>query len=213
VEQIFDWMKKIAEGAALMTETRMSFDMLAATYEVLPNSTLCKVGADALKRIGPPPFNEEDQKYGEEIVKSLNVDLKGGKAYSTTIEATDCTKKFPDVPVGKHSTDQGNVTWIAPTMSFGAANWAYKTPGHSWQLVCQGKTEAAEKAGLQASKWMAASALALFADEKTLEQAKAEHAEYLNQFPYKDPVKGLPVPTFKKLYGMERDAVPGRSIR
>ena len=213
VEQIFDWMKKIAEGAALMTETKVTYDMLAATYEILPNSVLGKVGYDALKRVGPPPFNEEDQKYGEEVVKSLNVDLKGAKAYSTDIQPVDFSKKFPQVVVGKHSTDQGNVSWIAPTMSFGAPTWTYKTPGHSWQLVCQGKTDAAEKAGLQVSKWMAASALALFSDEKAIEQAKAEHADYLKQFPYKDPVKGLPVPTFKKLYGIERDAVPGRSIR
>lgn len=209
-EQIFNWMKKIAEGAAIMTETQVTHDILAATYEVLPNETLCKVGYDVLKRIGAPPFNEADQKYGEEIVKSLKFDLKG-KAYATDLMAPDFTKKFPDVPLSKHSTDQGNVSWLAPTMSFQAATWAYKTPGHSWQLVCQGKSEAAEKAGLQVSKWMAASALALFADTKLIEQAKAEHAGYLKEHPYKDPVKGLPVPSFKKLYGIEREAVPGRT--
>jgi aminobenzoyl-glutamate utilization protein B len=210
-EQIFEWMKRIAEGAALMTETSVSYDLLAATYEVLPNSALCRVGYEVMKRIGPPPFSEQDQKYGEEIVKSLKFELKG-KAYSSDIKAPEVERKFPDVPLGKHSTDQGNVSWLVPTMSFSAATWAQKTPGHSWQLVCQGKSEPAEKAGLQASKWMAASALALFADEKLLKEAKAEHAEYLKQFPYKDPVKGIPIPTFKKLYGIEREAVPGRSI-
>lgn len=210
-EQIFEWMKRIAEGAALMTDTKVSYDLLAATYEVLPNSVLCKVGYDVIQRIGPPPFTEEDQKYGEEIVKSLKFDLKG-KAYSTDIKTPETERKFPDVPLGKHSTDQGNVSWLAPTMSFSAATWAFKTPGHSWQLVCQGKSEAAEKAGLQASKWMAASALALFSNQALLEQAKTEHAEYLKQFPYKDPVKGVPLPTFKKLYGIDRDDVPGRSI-
>lgn len=212
VDQIFDWMKKIAEGAALMTETKVTYDILAATYEVLPNVALCKVGYEAIKRIGPPAFTDEDQKFGEEIIKSLKLEPKG-KAFSSDINVPDMARKFPDVPVGKHSTDQGNVSWLAPTMSFGAANWALKTPGHSWQVVCQGKSEPAEKAGLQVSKWMAASALALLSDEKTLEQAKAEHEGYLKQFPYKDPVKGLPVPDFKKLYGIERDAVPGRSIR
>lgn len=210
-EQIFDWMKKIAEGAALMTDTKVTYDLLAATYEVLPNSVLAKVGYDVIKRIGPPPFTEQDQKYGEEIVKSLKVDLKG-KAYSTDIKPPELERSFPDVPLGKHSTDMGNVSWLAPTMSFSAATWAFKTPGHSWQLVCQGKSEPAEKAGLQASKWMAASALALFSDDKLIEQAKAEHAEYLKQFPYQDPVKGVPLPTFKKLYGFDRDDVPGRSI-
>jgi aminobenzoyl-glutamate utilization protein B len=96
-------------------------------------------------------------------------------------------------------------------MSFRAATWAYKTPGHSWQLVCQGKNEPAQKAGLQVSKWMAASALALLTNQALIEEAKAEHAGYLKQYPYKDPVAGVALPTFKKLYGIEREAVPGRS--
>ena len=58
---------------------------------------------------------------------------------------------------------------------------------------------------------MAASALALFSNQELVEEAKAEHAEYLKQFPYKDPVADVTLPTFKKLYGFEREAVPGRS--
>jgi aminobenzoyl-glutamate utilization protein B len=211
VEEIFKWMVSIAEGAAKMTQTQMNYDLLAATYEVLPNNVLSEVGFEAMKRVGPPDFTAEEQKYGEEVVKSLAKQLDG-EAYSTKMTGPDMNRKFPDVERGRHSTDQGNVSWISPTMSFTAATWAYKTPGHSWQLVCQGKSSGAKRAGLRVSKWMAVSALALLNDTGLIEKAKAEHAGYLKQFPYKDPVEGMPLPTFEKLYGIKRTAVPGRSV-
>ncbi|MBW1800027.1 MAG: amidohydrolase, partial [Deltaproteobacteria bacterium] len=209
VEEIFKWMVAIAEGAAKMTQTQVTHDLLAATYEVLPINALCEVGFEAMKRVGPPAFTEEEQKYGEEVVKSLGKQLKG-KAYSTAMRGPSLKRKFPDVYRGRYSTDQGNVSWITPTMSFRGATWAYKTPGHSWQLVCQGKSSGAKRAGLQVSKWMAASALALLSDTGLIEKAKAEHAGYLKQFPYKDPVKNVPLPTLEKLYRIKRTAVPGR---
>jgi aminobenzoyl-glutamate utilization protein B len=209
VEEIFKWLVAISEAAAKMTQTQVSHDLLAATYEVLPNNVLCEVGFKAMKRIGPPAFTAEEQKYGEEVDRTLGKEPKGNP-YSTDLRGPNLKKKFPDVYRGRYSTDQGNVSWITPTMSFRAATWAYKTPGHSWQLVCQGKSSAAKRAGLQVSKWMAASALSLLSDPALIDLAKAEHAEYLKEFPYKDPVKGVPLPSFEKLYGMKRTAVPGR---
>jgi len=189
----------------------MSYNLLAATYEVLPNNVLSSMGYDVLKRIGPPNFTEEDQKYGAQVVQSLGKKLNGKKPYSTELKGPNLNRKFPDVYTGRHSTDQGNVSWLSPTMSFRAATWAYKTPGHSWQLVCQGKNDPALKAGLQVSKWMSASALTLFTNQEVLKDAQSEFDGYLKQYGYKDPVEGIPLPTFKQLYGIEREAVPGRS--
>ena len=70
-----DWMIKIAKGAALMTGTEMNYDLLAATYEVLPNNALSKMGYEVLQRVGPPQFSEEDQQWGAEVVKSLGKKL------------------------------------------------------------------------------------------------------------------------------------------
>ena len=37
------------------------------------------------------------------------------------------------------STDVGTVSWIVPTVQMRGATYAVGTPGHSWQLVAQGK--------------------------------------------------------------------------
>jgi aminobenzoyl-glutamate utilization protein B len=54
VEQIWDWVVDIAKGAALMTQTRMNFDILTTIYERLPNRTLARMGDGIIKLIGPP---------------------------------------------------------------------------------------------------------------------------------------------------------------
>jgi len=38
------------------------------------------------------------------------------------------------------STDVGTVSWVVPTVQLRGATYAIGTPGHSWQLVAQGKT-------------------------------------------------------------------------
>ena len=117
VDHIWKWMQEVAQGAALMTQTKMSHKILAATWEVLPNKVLSKLGDENARLIGAPPFTPEDQKFGEEIIKSLGKEVKG-TAFDTTISAPDLTNTFPNVFVAKASTDQGNVSWMMPTLSY-----------------------------------------------------------------------------------------------
>src|SRR4030042_2655520 len=71
VDQIWNWMQDVAKGAALMTQTTMNHKILCATWEVLPNKAVRKVGDANAKLIGAPSFTPEEQKFGEEIIKSL----------------------------------------------------------------------------------------------------------------------------------------------
>jgi cytochrome c oxidase subunit 2 len=44
------------------------------------------------------------------------------------------------------STDVGSVSWVVPTVQMRGATYAIGTPGHSWQLVAQGKALSESKA-------------------------------------------------------------------
>ena len=209
VDQIWNWMEDVAKGAALMTQTTMSYKLLCATWESLPNKVLCKLGDTNARAIGGPPFTHEDQKFGEEIIKSLGGQVKG-EAFDSTITPPDLSRTFPNVSLNMASTDQGNVSWIVPTLSFRAANLARGTPNHTWQVVCQTGTTAAMKGGLTVSKWMAASALDCLTKPEIISEAWKEHNQYLAETKYYHPISAdLRVPTFKDLYGIEPEAVPG----
>ena len=209
VDEIWKWMQDVAKGAALMTQTTMSNKLLAATWEVLPNKVLAKLGEANIKAVGTPRFTPEDQKFGEEIVKSLGKEVKG-ETFDTTITSPDLSKTFPNVTVRAGSTDEGNVSWIVPTLNFKAAIIAKGTPFHTWQMACQTGTPTAMKAGLAASKWMAASALDCLTKPEIISEASKEHKGYLAETKYYHPVPAdLKVPSFKDLYGIEPEAVPG----
>ena len=160
--------------------------------------------------IGAPPFTPEDQKFGEEVVKSLGKEVKGS-AFDTTITEADLSKTFPDVPVMKGSMDEANISWMIPTMRFSAVTMAKGTPFHTWQVVCQSATPAAFKGGLAVSKWMAASALDCLTKPEIISDAQKELNQYLAETKYYHPIPAdLKVPSFKELYGIEPEAVPGK---
>jgi aminobenzoyl-glutamate utilization protein B len=209
VDEIWKWMQDVAKGAALMTQTTMTSKLLAATWEWLPNKALGKLGDANIKAIGAPKFTPEDHKFGEEIIKSLGKEVKG-EAFDTTITSPDLTKTFPNVKVMPASTDEGNVTWMVPTVSFRSATGAKGTPLHTWQSVCQTGSSPALKASLAASKWMAATALDCLTKPEVITEAWKELNKYLAETKYYHPIPAdLKVPTFKDLYGMEPEAVPG----
>jgi aminobenzoyl-glutamate utilization protein B len=209
VDEIWKWMQDVAKGAALMTQTTMSNKLLAATWEELTNKVLGKVGDANVRAIGAPKFTPEDQKFGEEILKSLGKEVKGD-VFDSTITPPDLVRTFPNVKVMPASTDEGNVSWMFPLVAFRSAVAAKGTPLHTWQNVCQTGSAPAFKGALAASKWMAATALDCLTKPEIISEALQEHKGYLAETKYYHPIPAdLKVPTFKDLYGMEPEAVPG----
>jgi aminobenzoyl-glutamate utilization protein B len=208
VDEMRAWIIDIAKGAALMTQTKMEYQLLTAVYERLTNRTLAQMGDQVVKAVGAPPFSAADQKFGEAVVESLGRKPEG-ETFSTKVDTPDFSKVFPNVNWGKASADL-NYTWRIPSMTFSVATYAKGTPGHSWQAVCSTSTDPALKAGLQVSKYMAAAGLELLNDPKLIRDAQEEFNGYVAKYGYKEPVpKDVKVPSFKDLYGIEPSAVPG----
>ena len=212
VDFMFDWMKRIAEGAALITNTTSEVQIIDGLWEVLPNRTLAKTGDSNISWIGAPAFSAEDEEFGERIAEAMKkTGVTGIEApyYATKISHPDLSGTFPDVPRGMHSTDCGNVSWIVPVVQFSAATHCNKTVGHTWLQVTQNAMPPALRAGLTVSKWMAATAIDLLKDPKILKAAWEEHKTYLAKTPYYHPIpKDLPVPTFFEMYGSDWKSIP-----
>jgi aminobenzoyl-glutamate utilization protein B len=212
VDEMYEWTKKIAEGAALMTQSEAEVQLIDGLWEYLPNRTLSEIGAANVDLIGSPPFTEEDQAYGKEVAQALGkmgIENIEPPYYDTEIQHPDLSGKFPDVPRGMHSTDFGNVSWIVPSVQFRAATHAKGTVGHTWIEVAQNAAPPGLRASLTVSKWMVATALDLVVNPEKLEAAKKELAEYLEDTPYYHPIPNdQPIPTFYEMYGCEWETVP-----
>jgi len=204
-----DWLIDIAKGAALMTQTKMEYQVIVGVYEYLPNKTLSMMGAELVKMIGAPPFSPEDQQFGGSIIKNMGKQVQG-EVYNSKITTPDFSKTFPDIQFVGASMDV-NYTWRVPSVKFAAATFGMGTPLHSWITVCQTGTSPSLKAGLHASKYMAAAGLECLTNPKLVEDAWSELNADLTRFGgYKEPIpKDAKLPTFKDLYGIEPSAVPG----
>jgi aminobenzoyl-glutamate utilization protein B len=198
---LFARVRKIAEGAALMTETQVDFEIDKACSNIIPNMTLASAMDENLTALGPVPFDAKDAAFAAEIRKTLTPDdvAHSIEMYGTPEAASSVLYGKP-VPLDPSprliggSTDLGDVSWIVPTVQMWGACFAVGTPGHSWQLVAQGMSPAAHKGMVHAAKVMAATALDAISDPALLTRAKAELKERVGAEGYRCPIPDAVVP-------------------
>ena len=206
---LYERVKKVAHGAAMMTETEVEIEFDGACAEVLPNATLEKHMQAVFEELGGVDFDEADQAYG----RVLSAGLPDGAAEAMKRQLgipADSPAYFDGVlplppaalrPQMTGSTDVGDVSWVTPTVQMGAGTAIVGTPGHSWQMVAQGKTAAAHKGMIHGAKVMAATAIDLFSDAELLAAAQREFADIIAVTPYDKPLpEGLIPPSLRPSY-------------
>jgi len=67
VEQTYERLIKVAEGAAMMTETEVEIEFLGGCYETLQNSVLMNLIRDTAIELGPVAWTEEDIVFAEKL--------------------------------------------------------------------------------------------------------------------------------------------------
>ena len=188
-------VKKVAYGAAMMTETEVEISIMSAVSNMLGNTPLEEAMQRALDELGGVPFDEADLAYARAIQATLSAEdiAAAYLAVGMTPQSDEplCDYVVPMEKRGKAmmgSTDVADVSWKVPTVQARVATCAVGTPGHSWQITAQGKSPAAHKGMTHAATAMARCAQELIADAALLAAAKAEHAEALAEEPYICPI-------------------------
>ena len=195
-------VRKIADGAALMTETSVDTKVVSAVSNLLGNSPLERAMQNNLERLGPPPFDDTDRAFAAEIQKTLSdADIaaafnRAGVPVRRGVPLAD--QIIPLEAKGAQmvgSTDVGDVSWVVPTVQARGATYAIGTPGHSWQLTAQGKSPLAHKGMVHVAKVMAGVAVDALRDPSLIKAAKADLAARTEAHPYVCPLpEGLSPP-------------------
>ncbi|WP_207477838.1 M20 family metallopeptidase [Arenibaculum pallidiluteum] len=187
-------VRKIAEGAALMTETKMEMRIVSAVSNLLGNTPLERAMHAILEDLGPPHFDDEDRAFASEIRSTLSEQEIAAAWRSIGLEPTDAPLADFTVPLDAPrnpmigSTDIGDVSWVVPTVQAHAPSIAIGTPLHTWQVVAQGKSPAAHKAMVHVAKAMAGTGAALLKDAELLAAAKADLARRVGKGGYVSPI-------------------------
>jgi aminobenzoyl-glutamate utilization protein B len=185
---------KIAQGAALMTETKVEMRIISAVSNIMPNTPLEETLHRVMQELGPPRFDEADEDFAAKIRATLT-DKDIASVYHTIgMDPTDRPLADFLVPLDAKrnpqigSTDVGDVSWVVPTVQVHAPTVAIGTPFHTWQVVAQGKSPAAHKAMVQAAKAMAGLGVRALTDPELVTAAKADLKKRTSRTPYVSPL-------------------------
>ncbi|MGE0771526.1 MAG: amidohydrolase [Cyclobacteriaceae bacterium] len=182
VKDVWERIVKAAEGAALGTETEMSYEVTGGVYNMLPNETLSKLMDANLRTVGGYTYSEQEREFAVKIQKSFP-----GNAPDLSLTHTVLPYQFRE---GGASTDVADVSWVVPTAGMSAATWVPGTAAHSWQAVAAGGTSIGHKGMMVAAKTIALTALDLFNAPASIDQAKKELLERTGKDFRYDPLLG-----------------------
>jgi aminobenzoyl-glutamate utilization protein B len=196
VDELTERVRKIAQGAAMMTETTLTEDFLSGAYNMLTNSVISAKMMQVLEELGPIEFTDEEIEFAKNIEVSfpeslrksilesdnLPVSLLGQGLSGAVWPIRDADKVLPG------STDVSDVSWITPTSQIITACSPLAVPGHSWAITAAGGGTIGHKGMLHAAKGMAITAADFFLDPALRQQARDEFTASTAGRPYVSPI-------------------------
>jgi aminobenzoyl-glutamate utilization protein B len=181
VDDYYERLNKIAEGAALATRTEFKVTLLTGVHAMLLNRPLQEAMQANLELVGGPDFTEEDQAFARDLQEFLGVEAKGLAAEVKPL------KDEPEPP-GGGSTDVAEVSRIAPAASLAVTTAAAGIPWHSWATSASHGTEGSVRGAQVAAKVLALTAVDLLLNPELVDEARAFFDEETEGKPYVSPV-------------------------
>ena len=182
---------KIAEGAALMTETTFEKKFIDGLADTVSNFALERVLYENFRELGVPSYTEEEHAFADQLAETYPSEgYLPGVAAEFDSELRDQVQALREknghamnaflAPLYQGeafkagSTDVGDVSWLTPTAQIHVASWPNGCPGHSWQNVSCDGTEIGKKAAVHAGKVLAAAVIDLLTRPELLKEAREE---------------------------------------
>ena len=169
VQELFKRVVKAAEGAAMGTETKMSYEVMHGNYSLMPNDTLQKIMHENLENRGGIEYTSEEVEYAKTLMKTFidNDSEIGDQKEVLRYRSTH----------GYGSTDVGDVSWLVPTAGARIATWVPGTSAHSWQAVASGGMSIGLKGTKLAVGVLADTAKHIYLNPSVVETSKKELSE------------------------------------
>lgn len=166
-KEIFERVVKIAQGAALMTETELHYKIESGMTEFIPSQTLSRLAASCWKEIGACEYSAEAHEIADRFSRYLGEPLEE----NITSEIPEYVLSDIVLPA---STDVGDVSFNVPTVMLMASSYVKGTTDHSRQLCAQVGSAVGDNALVHIAKVMAYTALKVLENRQLADEAKAE---------------------------------------
>jgi len=170
IMNMWDIGNKVAQGAALMTNTKWTSRVLGSAWPRHTNRTIAQAMQGNIEQVGLPEWSEADITLAKASQRELGAPEVG---LVTRIGDLRGRELIPDdEKLGGPSDDVGDITWNVPTVVLSyPANFS-GGPGHNWANAIPMATPIAHKGVNAGARVQAMTALDLLLRPELLVQAK-----------------------------------------
>ena len=173
---LFEHARKVAEGAALMSNTELEIEIKTAVWPVRGNETLARALQNNIETVGMPAWSNAEHELAFELQKAIVVKEEGLKTDFEPLEGPSAS-----IPA---ANDCGDVSWKVP---MGRLWYPANVPGvtfHHWSAGAALATSIAHKGGLAGARALAATLVDCLCDPSLIAAAKQSFAEEIQGVDY-----------------------------
>ena len=189
VQELFTRVVDVARGAALMTGTKMKYEITMAFSDYVPNRTLGAVVDQCMRELGAPEWTEPDCRLAAEFLRTYPrttmVGIREKLGYYFEPEELDAALEKPldrvihpfnpkETAYSSGSTDVGDVGYATPTVMFHVATACLGNVGHSWQNTAFACSDIGMKGMLRAAEIMTLAAIRTMDQPAVIAKAREE---------------------------------------
>ena len=183
VDSLFERIRKVAEGAATATETRVKVKLRTGVHEILLNRPLQEALQRNLELLGAPHFSPEELTFAEQLQIEMGLEKRG---FDTRIKPLPAGPS----PPAAGSNDLAEVSWITPAARFLMTAIPPGVDLHSREVSACFGTLNSWKPAVRAAGVLTLTALDLFTDENLRSRARGYFLEKTGGKPYRSPIAG-----------------------
>ena len=165
IRENFDKAIRTAEGAALMTDTRMEYRILGTAAPRHFNRTVAETMYGHIQEVGLPEWSEKDQMLARAVQLEVGSDPVG---LATELDSIGTP---PAEPQSGGSDDIGDISWNVPTITLRYPSNIPGLSGHHWSNAIAMATPIAHKGGVAGARVLARTALELYLRPELVEDA------------------------------------------
>jgi aminobenzoyl-glutamate utilization protein B len=185
IRQNFDTLQRIAEGAALMTDTTLRRRIVGTAWPRHFNRPMALAMQANIEAVGVPHWSEQDQAFARALQQLLEVQQSG-----LTLQVPPVAEPSRE-PVSGGSDDIGDVSWVVPTAFLSYPSNVPGMTAHHWSSAMAMATPIAHKGATAGAKVIAATLLDLFGNSSLRADAQRYFRDEQLQGTTYEPFIGL----------------------
>ena len=175
--KVFEQGKKIAQGAAMMTNTEVEVEVMSAVWPVRTNQGMAEVIQRNIELVGVPEWTDEEQDFARKLQAAADVKPDGLRTEVTPLVGPS-VQRAP-------SNDCGDVSWKVPMGRVGFPSNIPHVPFHHWAGGAALATSIAHKGSVAGAKALAGSIVDLLSDPALVARARETFAAEIGDVTYR----------------------------